>query len=58
MAWMVHDYPEPPPETDTACPVCPVCGAECDTFHIDRDRDIVGCENCMSAVDAWDWVNV
>ena len=58
MAWMVYDYPDPPVEPDPIEPHCPICGASCDTFHINKDREIVGCEECLSAVDAWKWVNV
>ncbi len=34
-------------------PICPVCGAECEVYYRDKDRDVVGCEGCVSAVDAW-----
>ena len=49
---------EPPPEEPLIEPRCPVCGASCDTFHITASREIVGCSECLSAVDAWEWVNV
>ena len=36
-------------------PICPRCGRECDTIYYDvRYGDIVGCENCISAEDAWE----
>jgi len=38
-------------------PVCPVCGAETDTFHINERNDVVGCENCVYSVDAWEVVS-
>ncbi len=47
-----------PPEEVLVEPRCPVCGKACDTFHIDKDREIVGCEECLYAVDAWDWVSI
>lgn len=52
MGWGVHDYPEPPPYT---VPVCPICGEETDTLYADKDGEIVGCDNCVHMVDAWDW---
>ena len=48
---------EPPAEVEPIEPHCPICGASCDTFHIDKNHEIVGCSECLSAVDAWDWVN-
>lgn len=48
---------EPPPEKPMIEPVCPVCGAECDTFYVDKDGDVCGCDVCRTAVDAWEWVN-
>jgi len=48
---------DPPAEPDPIEPRCPICGASCDTFHVNKDHEIVGCEECLSAVDAWDWVN-
>jgi transposase len=49
----VHDYPDPPEENYTA-PICPVCGNECETIYRDRDHEVVGCENCVTAYDAWE----
>lgn len=53
-AW--YDIPEGPlePREEGIRPVCPVCGNECDTFHRDFFRRIVGCENCMTDEDAWE----
>lgn len=46
-------YYEPPdPEP---LPVCPVCGEETDTFFKDYDGAIVGCDNCIKPVDAWEY---
>ena len=58
---MMEKVPErrlEPPEEELIEPHCPICGAACDTFHINKDREIVGCEECLSAVDAWELVNV
>lgn len=43
---------EPPPEPPL--PRCPICGAETDTFCKDKNGDIVGCDECVSTVDAWE----
>lgn len=34
---------------------CPKCGEECDFYYVDADREIVGCENCISMYDAVEW---
>lgn len=54
MGWGVNDYPGEPKQAPI--PKCPVCGMETDTFYKDAYGDIVGCDNCISAVDAWDYV--
>lgn len=46
-------YYEPPAEPTP--PVCPVCGAETDTFMRDHYGEICGCDNCVKPVDAWDY---
>ena len=33
---------------------CPECGEACDTIYI-RDGYAVGCDNCITAIDAWDY---
>lgn len=53
MGWGVHDYPEPP---EVKVPVCPVCGEECDTLYRDNSGSVVGCDNCVDALDAWDLI--
>lgn len=35
-------------------PICPVCGAFCDTIYRNSIREIVGCEECISTTDAWE----
>ena len=45
---------EPPLEPRAyRMPVCPVCGSETDTVLRDMDNVIVGCPECVEAVDAW-----
>jgi hypothetical protein len=39
----------------SAPPVCPVCYQETDRFYIaNGSNEIIGCENCIDSVDAWD----
>lgn len=35
-------------------PICPMCGEECDTVYRNKNLEIVGCEGCISWVDAWE----
>ena len=35
-------------------PVCPVCGRECNTVYKDCYHEILGCDECLTAFDAWD----
>ena len=35
-------------------PTCPLCGEECDTFYYNAAGDVVGCNQCVTAYDAWD----
>lgn len=53
MGWGVHDYPGPPPEK--ANPVCPVCGCECEKFYLSLNREIIGCNECIEEVDAYEY---
>lgn len=43
-------YPYDEPE----CPRCPVCERETDTFYKNEYGDIVGCDECIRRVDAWE----
>ena len=43
-----------PPWDDGKAPTCPVCGEECDTLYYSKDGDVVGCNECLTAYDAWD----
>ena len=36
-------------------PTCPCCGEECDNYFTDGSGDIIGCENCVRKVDAYDY---
>lgn len=39
-------------------PVCPECGAECESFYVDLWEDeIIGCENCVARQDAAAYMN-
>lgn len=44
-----------PDGKDPSWPVCPVCGAEADTFYQDKSRAIVGCSECVRTLDAWEY---
>lgn len=50
----IKEPPIQPPEP-TKPPCCPVCMQETDTFFRDYWNEIVGCDNCITPVDAWDW---
>lgn len=49
----IPERPLEPPEPE-AEPICPCCGEECETLYLDRAGFIVGCENCMETLDAWE----
>jgi len=36
-------------------PICPVCGEECETIKR-QEGEIIGCENCVTDEDAWQWL--
>lgn len=40
---------------DPKTPVCPMCGKETDTYYRTESGVIVGCNNCLTAVDAWEY---
>lgn len=42
-----------PDGKDPEYPICPVCGAECETIYKDQEGAIVGCDGCVSIQDAW-----
>lgn len=33
---------------------CPVCGEAAETFFV-IDGEVIGCENCVDRVDAYEW---
>lgn len=43
--------------TDPKTPVCPVCGKECETLYQTKADGIIGCDNCIKAIDAWEYQN-
>lgn len=45
----MNGYPSEP------LPKCPICGEETDTYYVDMAGDVVGCDNCVKAKDAWDY---
>lgn len=50
----IPERPLEPPEPEEN-PHCPCCGKECETLYRDRAWLIVGCENCMETLDAWEY---
>lgn len=47
-----QDNPFPPDEPDY--PICPVCGEECERIY-KNGNEILGCDNCIVEVNAWEW---
>lgn len=45
------DPPDPGP-----LPLCPVCGEECETVYTDSTNEVVGCDVCLEARDAYDFL--
>ena len=54
MGWGVKDYPSPPERTQ---PICPVCQQECGTVYLDRNGNVLGCDNCILELDAYEWLD-
>lgn len=52
---MVREYWLDPP-ADPTRPVCPECGEECDVLYMDASGKIVGCDQCLTEIDAYDWM--
>ncbi|MDK2906018.1 MAG: hypothetical protein PWR12_2096 [Eubacteriaceae bacterium] len=48
-------YGQDPPEDKQ--PECPVCGYECEKIYYSLHGDLIGCENCIDYVDAWEWAD-
>lgn len=45
-----------PDGKEPQAPVCPICGEETDTVYTDHGGEIVGCNNCLTPHDAWDYL--
>ena len=43
-----------PTGLEPAAPVCPVCGAQCETIYRDMHGDISGCDECITQLNAWE----
>ncbi len=52
----MRDYRLDPPEAEEFIPRCPVCGLECDTLYLNSDREVFGCDRCISLVDAYEFL--
>lgn len=44
-----------PPYDDGPDPTCPVCGEECETIYTDKDGEPVGCDQCVTLWEAYEW---
>lgn len=44
-------YPDGREDTE---PKCPICGKEAYNFYRNRDREIVGCDECLEIVYPWE----
>lgn len=44
------------PGGDPIWPTCPVCGKECETIYMDKSQYALGCNLCVEAVDAWEYL--
>jgi hypothetical protein len=42
-----------PDGQEPSYPICPICHEEADTFYVDPDEQIIGCDNCIKTRDAW-----
>ena len=52
----IPDYRLEPPKVKEFIPACPICGKECDTVYLDTDEEVVGCDQCISLADAYDYL--
>ena len=43
-----------PDGKEPVSPICPVCGRECETVFKDISGEIVGCDECLDPITAWD----
>ena len=44
-----------PPYDDDPEPTCPICGKECETIYTNVDGDAVGCDECLTLLEAYEW---
>lgn len=44
-------YGDPDPDP---VPICPICSAEVDTYLMNAEKEIIGCTECVRAVDAYE----
>lgn len=44
------------PEEEVREPECPVCGAVCETIYCDPYGSAVGCDQCISPRDAYEYM--
>lgn len=42
------------PQGEPSYPHCPICGAECDTYYMNKYDEIFACEECLKTASAWD----
>lgn len=49
----VCDYPGEPPEKPM--PICPVCGWEFEKLYLNRNGEVIGCDNEIDEVTVEQW---
>ena len=37
-------------------PECPICHRRCKTIYMDGNDDPIGCDECITSVDVYDWI--
>ncbi len=42
------------PNGEPTYPLCPICGAECEEVHKDRNGVVFGCNECVNTHSAWE----
>jgi formylmethanofuran dehydrogenase subunit B len=51
----IPDRPLDPPDDGEIEIICPLCDSECETIYESSEGEILGCENCVSRKDSFDW---
>ncbi len=51
--WIRDAEPDGPPEPKPV--YCPVCESECSEIFFGPTGDVVGCDECISKQDAYEW---